>query len=341
MKTKSSVAVGEKGRAFIGQAVKGIDSKARTIRAYASTNAWDRYGERFAPGAFKEGLANYKANPVVLFAHDYSKAPIAKTVGYEFDAKGLILTMKFADTAEANEVFALYEGGYMSAFSVGFQPREIAFEERVKGSGDMGAVFVKAELLENSAVPVPANPEAVVIKGLGGISRSLSGDLLRSMLEAPYHSRSVKAEEEPASAPQSAPEAQEPPAAAPAAPTSSTEAPQASQEPAAEPEKGFAEALTALIDMAKAARGKKVENEAVRSLLLQTANLCREMLFGKAAESLEGSKSDLTEAEAISIAKELELLAPAVMARGSKEEQAAVEKLMKQVAKALGPISGE
>ena len=142
------VIVGEARRTFVGTAVKGIDSKSRTIRAYASTNAWDRYGERFAPDAFKAGLDNYKKNPVVLFAHDYSQAPVAKAIGYEFDDIGLILTMKFADSEKANEIFALYEGGFMSAFSVGFTPLELSLEERVKGTGDVGTVFVRAELLE-------------------------------------------------------------------------------------------------------------------------------------------------------------------------------------------------
>src|SRR3972149_3942269 len=119
----------------------------------------------------------------------------------------------------------------MSAFSVGFKPLEIAFEERVKGSGELGAVFVKAELLENSAVPVPANPEAVGMRGGGGKTMQLSGDLLRSMLESPYTSArlvvpDIKAGEEPGTS--AKPEE--------AAPESSGEAPPVVEAPGASEE---------------------------------------------------------------------------------------------------------
>ncbi len=109
----------------------------------------------------------------------------------------------------------------------------------------------------------------------------------------------------------------------------------APSEPAAEPEKGFAGALTALLDMAKAAKGKKIEDEAVRSLLVQAANLCREML------GLAPLAEELSEDEAIGLAKELEAMAPAVIEKGTDDERAAFAKLSKAVMKALGPISGE
>lgn len=335
--------IGSAQRTYVSNAVKGIDSKARTIRAYASTSAWDRYGERFAPDAFKDGLANFKANPVILFAHDYSQAPIAKAIGYEFDSKGLILTMKFAETDKAKEVFALYEGGFMSAFSVGFRPLELAFEERVKGTGEIGAVFVKAELLENSAVPVPANPEAVVIRGLQGKTLTIPSKALADLLADDFLARAPR--QAPEEEPQSAAEGSEPAPAPTEAPAAAQEAAGAAEEPAPqappESEKGFAAALTALLEMAKAAKGKKAEDEALRSLLVQTANLCREMLFGAAAERLDGPDQELTEAEAIALVKELEVLGPAVMAKGSADEKAAFSKLSKAVMKALEPISGE
>nr|WP_282599866.1 HK97 family phage prohead protease [Paenibacillus dendritiformis] len=52
-------------------------------------------------------------------------------------------------------VYELYKGGFMKATSVGFPVKE--FEPRQGG----GTLYKKQELLELSAVPVPANPEAL------------------------------------------------------------------------------------------------------------------------------------------------------------------------------------
>lgn len=315
-------------RTFVSGAVKGIDAQKKTIRAYASTNAWDRYGERFEADAFKEGLANFKKNPVILFAHDYAREPIAKAVGYEFDDKGLILTMKFADTEDANRIFALYEGGFMSAFSVGFRPLEYRFEKRNAESDDMGAVFVRAELLENSAVPVPANPEAVVIKGLSGKSMTLSKEALVEIFASAYRiDKAVEAEpaaveppepEAPA-APVPAPEeAPAPPPAAPAEPEAPAEAP-----------KSLKAALGALIQMGKVARADgKVQDEAVRSLLVQANNLCRELVYGVASESLDGMDNAPTAAEIESLVREYEVLVAAAE-KGGKASAKDIEELAK------------
>ena len=305
--------IGKPQRIFLGKAVKGVDSETRTIRAYVSTKAWDRYGERFEADAFKDGLGNFKKNPVILFGHDYSSPPIAKAIGFEFDANGLILTMKFADTDKAKEVFALYEGGFMSAFSVGFRPLEVAFEERVTGSGEMGAVFVRAELLENSAVPVPANPEAVVIRGLGGkkMTIDIAPTLLRSVLEGAYNLRTGSDQiEDPA------PAASEPEAVVPTAPV---DAPAPSQEPALAPEaaeppqeapKSLKAVLGYLLTLGKAAKekGDKLEDAEVSSLTVQANNILRELVLGVGAEPLNGGEEEMTDAEAISLVREYEML---------------------------------
>ena len=65
--------------------IRGIDLKERTITAYVSTNEWDRYGERFESDSFRAGMENYLKNPVVLWAHDYARPPIAKTLSHYFD----------------------------------------------------------------------------------------------------------------------------------------------------------------------------------------------------------------------------------------------------------------
>ena len=307
--------------------VRGIDKKKRTITAYASTNEWDRYGERFEPDAFKEGMINYLKNPVVLWAHDYGRPPIAKTIDYQFDAKGLILTMEFADTQEARDIFELYEGGFLNAFSVGFKPVEVGYEERVPGTGEMGAVFKRAELLENSAVPVPANPGALVMKGLMGAACRAFG--VKEPEEKPQAGPPAPApagDQLPAEgAPSAAPASQEAPPAAPEpaqAPAEPAPAPEA--EPPApanmEPVPGLSmkpEALKAalayLLALGKIIKGQgKVGDEELRSLLIQTNNLCRELVYGPGAAPIEPSGEALSDAEIASLVKEYELLSEAL-----------------------------
>lgn len=286
-----------KRRVFLGGAVKSIDSEKRTIRAYASTNGWDRYEERFEPDAFAgDGMKNYLKNPVVLFAHDYSQAPIAKAIAHEFDEKGLILTMQFADTEKAQEIFALYEGGFMNAFSVGFRPIEVAYEERTKG-GRMGVVYKRAELLENSAVPVPANPEAVVIKGLGDKTMQVSGDAMRAFMSAGYEAR------EPMELPEkAAPEASGP---------------------------DMATTLEYLLGLAKMirAKGKKVEGEELRGLLIQSVNLFRELIYGPGSPKVENDGAPLSPEAKAALVAEYEAMVEALSADATDEDKQELAKV--------------
>lgn len=125
----------------------------------ASTSGVDRDGERILPEAWKKSLKPYlKNNPVILWAHDYKKPPIAKATGGRITDAGLNLDIEFADTEAGREIKSLYDGGFMNSFSVGFIPND--------GQAGKGGVFeyTDVELLEVSAVPVPANPEANMIR---------------------------------------------------------------------------------------------------------------------------------------------------------------------------------
>jgi len=132
-------------------------------RIVASTGDIDRDNERIDPSAFKLSLPDYLGkNPVILWAHDYSKPPVGKATGGSIDSNGLYLDIEFAKTEFAQEVQYLYDNGFMSSFSVGFIPKQW---DRDK---DGRVVFTEAELLETSAVPVPANGNANIIRALKG-----------------------------------------------------------------------------------------------------------------------------------------------------------------------------
>lgn len=152
--------------------VKSIDVETRTVRAYVSDFKWDRDGERFAKGAWL--LENYKKNPVVLFAHNGQMWPVGKCVEIIEDENGLLAVTEFAETEEGEKAFKLFAGGFLNAFSVGFMPKEIAYEDI--SPEQRGRVFTRAELLEYSVVPVPANPGACVTHELADFIKKAMGE---------------------------------------------------------------------------------------------------------------------------------------------------------------------
>lgn len=138
---------------------KAIDIEKKTVTAYVSTFGWDRMEERFSKGAWR--LDNYRKNPVVLWAHDQYNGPIGKTLSLTEDESGLLADIQFDDQSEdAMRIFSLYVRGYLNAFSVGFIPFKLQIEQM--DPEKKGIVWTDAELLEYSAVSVPANPGALV-----------------------------------------------------------------------------------------------------------------------------------------------------------------------------------
>ena len=144
--------------------IKSIDEKEQTLTAYVSTGARDRMDEVLMPDG--ADMRAYKKNPIVLFAHKYDEPPIGKALWIKNDGDGILAKVKFASTEFAQEIFSLFKEGIMNAFSVGFIPKE--WDD---GDGQKKArrTYTKWEMLEFSAVPVPANPEALMLainKGL-------------------------------------------------------------------------------------------------------------------------------------------------------------------------------
>ncbi len=143
-----------------------IDGDARTIIAMITTEAIDRDKEVIiAKGIDFEQFLN---NPVVLWAHDSRQPPIAKARWIKRKGKKIITELIFAETELAEEVFQLFKGGFLNAFSIGFIPTKMhkPTPDEIKKMPEWAEVWQvidKAELLEFSAVPVPANPEALAI----------------------------------------------------------------------------------------------------------------------------------------------------------------------------------
>ena len=139
-----------------------------TIRFIISDGSLDR--DRDTINVQGWNLTNFVKNPVVLWAHQHHSVPIGKgaNIGVEDDALMADAIFVGADIMPfADMVFQLYKGGFMNAVSVGFLPDERVFSE------DQGGIkFLTQELLEFSAVPVPANPNALQVARSGGIDIS-------------------------------------------------------------------------------------------------------------------------------------------------------------------------
>jgi HK97 family phage prohead protease len=154
---------------------KSIDPDKKTITGYASTFGWDRDGERFVQGAWD--LNNYLKNPVVLWSHDISSLPIAKTLSIVEDNLGLKVEMQFnPDDPRSMQVFGLFQKGFLNAFSVGFIRNDFVMEDLGDGSGMKGLAITKAELYEYSAVSVPANPGAIVTREVAEMAQKMLGE---------------------------------------------------------------------------------------------------------------------------------------------------------------------
>lgn len=157
-------------RAFSGSVIKSIDVDKRQIEFIISTAAVDRYGDIVEVSGWD--LKAYKANPVVLFGHNSSIPPIGKAIKTWKDGDALRSIAEFMPqdiSAFAHSIFRMYQEKFLRAVSVGFKPLKWERMKDEEGNETWAYRFFKQELLEFSAVPIPANPEALVAAREKGI----------------------------------------------------------------------------------------------------------------------------------------------------------------------------
>lgn len=131
-----------------------------------STGTVDRDADTINPNGWK--LDAYNKNPVVLFAHDYNSPPVATALATWVEDGKLKSRAKFTPKEVypfGYMVYQLYKNGFMKATSVGFKPIKWKYSENRDGGID----FEEQELLEWSCVPVPSNPEALIVASTKGI----------------------------------------------------------------------------------------------------------------------------------------------------------------------------
>ena len=156
---------------MLGVKVKGVDEDTSTLEAIFSTEDEDRHGDIVRQNW---DLKQFKKNPVILNSHNYWSATDVIGKAEKISVKNGQLEGKIKFAVEENPiakiVFDLYKGGFLNAFSVGFIPKEFS---------DKGEIL-KSELLEISAVSVPANAYALA-KSAGINLKPLFKDIMKGL----------------------------------------------------------------------------------------------------------------------------------------------------------------
>jgi len=152
----------------------------------SSSASLDRYDEVICPEGWR--LENYRRNPVFQNAHQYGD--ILFTLGKaliteirNLPTPHLFQRIEFAVDVNpfARIAYGLYKSKFLNAVSVGFIP--IRWENGGVEAGYQRK-YVEQELLEVSAVGIPANPEALQL-GLqaGAVAKADLQTLLEFILE--------------------------------------------------------------------------------------------------------------------------------------------------------------
>jgi HK97 family phage prohead protease len=153
--------------------VKQVGPAEDRIREFrASDGTVDRDKDTLAVDGWE--LDNAIKSGAFLWAHNGSVPPIAKFTALFVEGDALKARVEFTPPdmkhplgdGFGNTVMRMYDEGFLRAVSVGFIPIEWTINEDRGGFLPMD--FKRQELLEVSAVPIPANPNALIeARGVG------------------------------------------------------------------------------------------------------------------------------------------------------------------------------
>lgn len=166
--------------------VKRVDEQdPNIVHSTVSTDEIDRYGEIVQPGAFKEALSSFLLNPVVLPAHQHrlenGEPPVIGNVlinSIVISEHLVDMDILFDDDDLGQKYARKYQKKMMRAFSIGFRGLEGEYREE---EGKRVWIWTKLELLEVSAVAVPANRGALA-RALGYYEQGDPAETVRTVV---------------------------------------------------------------------------------------------------------------------------------------------------------------
>ncbi len=148
------------GSAFIGEERQEDQVwDGRLMTFVASTGQVDLNGNILDIQGWE--LDHYRANPVILFNHNWDLPPVGKTLQVGMEGGRLMVTIQFAPTSLGRELAILNANHYMGAASVGARMLEWEIRRHPENGYPIGFHSHRHELLEISVVPVPANPDTL------------------------------------------------------------------------------------------------------------------------------------------------------------------------------------
>ena len=159
--------------------VKTEEIGERTVRFTISKEVVDRDGDILRADGVD--FTNYKKNPIFASFHNLHDFPLGKVINFWVEGKSVKADVYFPTidelSSDPNNVsekarlvdfcFHCYKTGMLNAVSVGFIPLE--WNEMWEKNDFLGYDITKWELLEFSAVAVPANQDAIAeaVKSFG------------------------------------------------------------------------------------------------------------------------------------------------------------------------------
>lgn len=156
-------------KAFVAK-MGEVDEENRTIPFILSTPTVDRENDSIAVEGWN--LTTYLETPIVLWAHNASEnthehRPIGKNHNTRIESNALRAETQFIGEDETSvehfqfcdSIYRMYLHGYLTSKSVGFRPLKWSWNE---DRGFWAIDYEEQELLEDSCVPIPANPEALI-----------------------------------------------------------------------------------------------------------------------------------------------------------------------------------
>lgn len=147
--------------------LREVDAEKGRVSSVISTGDIARDGAIIEPAGWD--FTNYDLNPVVLWMHDASAMPFARTIEHKATKTKLVAEAQFdLDDPFALTLLRKIEQGFVNATSVRWLPKRTEIRKVGKGKDEREIlVFLEQELLEWSFVTVPADPKALITRADG------------------------------------------------------------------------------------------------------------------------------------------------------------------------------